>query len=61
VQNLVENAAMLLMIGLYTLAVRAGLSIVVIAGSFGIALAAAIAALWLHRVRSRGAAAEASS
>jgi LPLT family lysophospholipid transporter-like MFS transporter len=61
VQNLVENAAMLLMIGLYTLAVRAGLSIVVIAGSFGIALAAAITALWLHRVRSRGAAAEASS
>jgi LPLT family lysophospholipid transporter-like MFS transporter len=55
VQNLAENLAMLLMIGLYTLAVRAGAPIVSIAGLFGFALAAAIAALWLHRVRSRGA------
>ena len=54
VQNLVENAAMLLMIGLYTLAVRAGAPVVTIAGVFGAGLAAAIGALWLYRVRSRG-------
>jgi len=53
-QNLAENGSMLVMIGLYTLAVRAGASIVAIAGLFGIALAVAIAALWLYRVRSRG-------
>ena len=54
VQNLVENSAMLVMIGLYTLAVRAGAPIVAIAGVFGIALSIAIAGLWLYRVRSRG-------
>ena len=54
VQNLVENAAMLLMIGLYTLAVWLGAPVVIIAGVFGAALAAAIGALWLYRVRSRG-------
>ena len=54
VQNLVENGAMLVMIGLYTLAVRAGAPIVAIAGVFGIALSIAIAGLWLYRVRSRG-------
>jgi LPLT family lysophospholipid transporter-like MFS transporter len=54
VQNLVENSSMLVMIGLYTLAVRAGASVVAIAGLFGIALAVAIAGLWLYRVRSRG-------
>jgi len=55
VQNLVENTAMLVMIGLYTVAIRAGTPVVTIAGVFGLALAAAIGALWLHRVRSRGA------
>lgn len=54
VQNLVENAAMLVMIGLYTVAVRAGAPVVSTAGVFGAALAAAIGALWLYRVRSRG-------
>jgi MFS transporter, LPLT family, lysophospholipid transporter len=54
VQNLVENAAMLLMIGLYTIAVRYGAPVVSTAGVFGAALAAAIGALWLYRVRSRG-------
>lgn len=54
VQNLVENAAMLLMIGLYTLAIRAGASVVTVAGVFGVALAAAIGALWVYRVRTRG-------
>jgi LPLT family lysophospholipid transporter-like MFS transporter len=55
VQNLAENSAMLVMIGLYTLAVRAGTPIVGIAGLFGVGLAIAVAGLWLHRVRSRGA------
>jgi LPLT family lysophospholipid transporter-like MFS transporter len=54
VQNLVENSSMLVMIGLYTLAIRAGAPVVSIAGLFGIALAVAIAGLWLYRVRSRG-------
>jgi LPLT family lysophospholipid transporter-like MFS transporter len=54
VQNLAENSAMLVMIGLYTLAVRAGTPIVGIAGVFGAGLAVAIGWLWVHRVRSRG-------
>jgi LPLT family lysophospholipid transporter-like MFS transporter len=54
VQNLVENSAMLLMIGLYTLAVRAGAPIAGIAAVFGAALSLAIGALWLSRWRSRG-------
>ena len=54
VQNLAENSAMLLMIGLYTLAVRAGVPIVSIAGLFGVALAVAIGALWVYRARNRG-------
>jgi LPLT family lysophospholipid transporter-like MFS transporter len=45
---------MLVMIGLYTLAVRAGAPIVGIAGLFGAGLAVAIGWLWVHRVRSRG-------
>jgi MFS transporter, LPLT family, lysophospholipid transporter len=55
VQNLAENTVMLLMIGLYTLAEWAGIPIVGIATLFGVALSAAIAALWVQRVRSRGA------
>jgi LPLT family lysophospholipid transporter-like MFS transporter len=54
VQNLVENAAMLVMIGLYTLAIREGAPVVTIAGVFGAALAAAIGGLWRYRARSRG-------
>jgi MFS transporter, LPLT family, lysophospholipid transporter len=54
VQNLAENSSMLVMIGLYTLAVRGGAPVVTIAGLFGVALAVAIAGLWLYRVRSRG-------
>jgi MFS transporter, LPLT family, lysophospholipid transporter len=53
VQNLAENGAMLLMIALYTLAVRAGVAVVDIAAVFGVALSAAIALLWVYRVRSR--------
>jgi MFS transporter, LPLT family, lysophospholipid transporter len=54
VQNLAENGAMLVMIGLYTAAVRAGAPISGIAGIFGASLSIAIAALWVHRVRNRG-------
>jgi LPLT family lysophospholipid transporter-like MFS transporter len=53
VQNLAENGAMLLMIGLYTLAARAGVPIVRIAAVFGVGLSLAIGALWLYRARSR--------
>ena len=53
VQNLAENASMLVMIGLYTLAVRAGASITGIAMLFGLALSVSMGILWIHRVRSR--------
>ncbi len=53
VQNLAENGAMLVMIGLYTLAARAGFAVAHIAAVFGVALSAAIALLWVYRVRSR--------
>ena len=53
VQNLAENGAMLLMIGLYAAAIRAGAPIPVIAAVFGVMLAVTIALLWLHRARSR--------
>lgn len=53
VQNLAENAAMLLMIGLYTLAARAEIPVVRIAAVFGVALSLAISLLWLSRVRGR--------
>jgi LPLT family lysophospholipid transporter-like MFS transporter len=53
VQNLAENSAMLVMIGLYTLTIRARIPVVGIAALFGSGLAITIGALWLHRVRSR--------
>lgn len=49
VQNLVENLTMLVMIGGYTLAVRAGGQISAIAGGFGAFLAVAISLLWIYR------------
>ncbi len=48
VQNLAENTVMLLMIGLYTLAVWLGMSVIAIAMVFGVALAAAISGLWVY-------------
>jgi MFS transporter, LPLT family, lysophospholipid transporter len=51
VQNLAENLMMLLMIGGYTLAVRAGWHVSVIALGFGGFLATAIALLWAYRAR----------
>ena len=53
VQNLAENTAMLLMLGLYTAVVRAGAPIPGLAAGFGGALAMSIGALWLHRARNR--------
>jgi MFS transporter, LPLT family, lysophospholipid transporter len=61
VQNLAENSVMLVMIGLYTLAAWLGMPIVAIATLFGVALAAAIAGLWVHRARTRGSINSASS
>jgi LPLT family lysophospholipid transporter-like MFS transporter len=51
VQNLAENGMMLLMIAIYTLAVRAHAPINGIAAAFGAALALSIAGLWVHRAR----------
>jgi hypothetical protein len=44
---------MLLMIGAYTVIMRAGASVIVVAAGFGAALSIAIAALWWSRVRER--------
>jgi LPLT family lysophospholipid transporter-like MFS transporter len=49
VQNLAENGAMLVMVGLYTLAVRAGAPVTSLAAGFGMALVLSIGTLWLHR------------
>ncbi len=47
VQNFGENTAMLLMLGLYTLAVKAGMPVVAIGCVFGGLLAVSIGGLWL--------------
>lgn len=47
VQNLGENTAMLLMLGLYSLAVKVGLPVVGIGVGFGFIFATAIAVLWI--------------
>ncbi|EAB9925187.1 lysophospholipid transporter LplT [Salmonella enterica subsp. enterica serovar Legon] len=51
VQNLGENSAMLLMLGLYSLAVLAGVPAVAIGIGFGVLFALAIAALWIWQRR----------
>ncbi|HDT1603670.1 TPA: lysophospholipid transporter LplT [Enterobacter sichuanensis] len=51
VQNLGENLAMLLMLGLYSLAVKVGVPVVGIGIGFGGLFAIAIAALWLWQRR----------
>jgi LPLT family lysophospholipid transporter-like MFS transporter len=55
IQNLAENTLMLVMVGLYTLTARAGVSVSATAVTFGLSLAASIAALWLYRRRVSGA------
>ncbi len=51
VQNLGENTAMLLMLGLYSLAVKTGAPIVGIGVGFGVVFALAISALWVWQRR----------
>lgn len=51
VQNLGENAAMLLMLGLYSLAVKTGAPVVGVGVGFGALFALAIAALWIWQRR----------
>ncbi|EED5201578.1 TPA_asm: lysophospholipid transporter LplT [Salmonella enterica] len=51
VQNLGENSAMLLMLGLYSLAVLVGVPAVAIGIAFGVLFALAIAALWIWQRR----------
>ena len=46
VQNLGENGAMLLMLGLYSLVVKLGVSVITIGIGFGVLFALAIALLW---------------
>lgn len=53
VQNLGENGAMLIMLGLYSLAVKAGVSVVVIGATFGSLFALAIGGLWLWDIRRK--------
>jgi LPLT family lysophospholipid transporter-like MFS transporter len=53
IQNLAENSTMLLMIGLYTLAARAGVPVRATAVGFGGCLTLTIAGLWWHRSRHR--------
>ncbi|EDB7241864.1 lysophospholipid transporter LplT [Salmonella enterica] len=51
VQNLGENSAMLLILGLYSLAVLVGVPAVAIGIGFGVLFALAIAALWIWQRR----------
>jgi hypothetical protein len=44
---------MLLMIGAYTVIMRAGASVIVVAAGFGATMSTAIAILWWSRVRER--------
>ena len=53
VQNLAENSTMLVMIGLYSLIIRAGAPIGDVAVGFGAALSVAIATIWAHWSRKR--------
>lgn len=51
VQNLGENMAMLLMLGIYSLAVKAGAPVVAIGVGFGALFALAITGLWVWQRR----------
>jgi LPLT family lysophospholipid transporter-like MFS transporter len=52
IQNLAENSAMLILIGLYTAVERAQLPVQAVAAGFGGFLAIAIGGLWAHRAWS---------
>ncbi|MDU6410673.1 MAG: lysophospholipid transporter LplT [Yersiniaceae bacterium] len=51
VQNLGENSAMLLMLGLYSLVVKLGTPVVAVGIGFGVLFALAIGGLWLWQAR----------
>ena len=51
VQNLGENGAMLLMLGLYSLAVKVGIPIIAVGVGFGALFAVAISGLWIWQRR----------
>jgi len=53
VQNLGENTAMLLMLGLYSLAVMAGAPVLAIGVGFGVVFALAIIALWAWQIAQK--------
>ena len=55
IQNLAENALMLVMVGLYTMLSRAGVSVNATAVAFGLCLASSIGALWLYERRAGAA------
>jgi LPLT family lysophospholipid transporter-like MFS transporter len=52
IQNLSENAVMLLMVGLYAFTDRAGVAVNTTAIAVGVGLAACIAALWVFRAKA---------
>jgi len=53
VQNLGENTAMLLMLGLYSLVVMLGAPVIAIGVGFGVIFALAIAGLWLWQIKQQ--------
>nr|WP_113864921.1 lysophospholipid transporter LplT [Brenneria salicis]NMN90654.1 LPLT family lysophospholipid transporter-like MFS transporter [Brenneria salicis ATCC 15712 = DSM 30166]RBP66850.1 LPLT family lysophospholipid transporter-like MFS transporter [Brenneria salicis ATCC 15712 = DSM 30166]RLM32167.1 lysophospholipid transporter LplT [Brenneria salicis ATCC 15712 = DSM 30166] len=53
VQNLGENGAMLLMLGLYSLVVKLGVSVITIGIGFGVLFALAIVLLWVWLIFAR--------
>jgi LPLT family lysophospholipid transporter-like MFS transporter len=53
VQNLAENAMMLVMIGIYTLLTLAGVSVTVLAAGFGGFLSLTIIGLWMYRAKKQ--------
>jgi LPLT family lysophospholipid transporter-like MFS transporter len=57
IQNLSENTLMLVMVGLYTLTSRAGVTVNTTAVAFGLCLSASIGGLWLWHRRAAPAAA----
>lgn len=53
VQNLAENAMMLLMIGVYTLRTLASASVITLAAGFGGFMPLAIVSLWPYRAKKQ--------
>ncbi|MBC3214015.1 lysophospholipid transporter LplT [Serratia fonticola] len=53
VQNLGENTAMLLMLGLYSLVVKLGVPVIGVGIGFGVVFGLAITVLWIYQFRSK--------